>query len=55
MRMFGNVEECQGCLGIFCRNNAKMIYSKKQMGMEDRKVRMYGLLGKVCIGIIGNT
>ena len=40
---------------MFGNENAKILYSKKRMGIEDRKVGMLGRLGKVCMGMLGNT
>ena len=48
----GNVGECQG---MFWNDNVEFIFSKKRMGMEDRKVSMQGMLGKVCMGMLGNV
>ena len=47
--MLGNVGECFGMV------MQKLDIPKKGMVMEDRKVEMHGMLGKVCIGMLGNT
>ena len=39
-----------------CRNyNVEIVFSKKRISMKDRKVGMQGMLGKVCVGILGNV
>ena len=55
--MLGNVGERQGkleifendgeCQGMVRNDNVKITFSKKKIGMEDRKVGMLGMLGKV--------
>ena len=40
---------------MFGNENAKILYSKKRIGMEDRKVGMLEMLGKVCNEMLGNT
>ena len=49
--MHGNVRECWGMLGnvgefqgMFRNDNVEIIFSNKRNGMEDRKVRMQGML-----------
>ena len=48
-------ENVRECWGMFWNGNAKLDIPKKGMVMEDRKVGMHGMLGKVCIGMLGNT
>ena len=39
-----------------CRNfNVEIIFSKKRIGMKDRKIGMQRMLGKVCVGKLGNV
>ena len=37
------------------RNDNVNKFSKNRIGMEDRKVEMKGILGKVCMGMLGNV
>ena len=40
---------------MFKNDNVEIIVSKKRIGMEDKKVGMQGMLGKVWMGILGNV
>ena len=40
---------------MFGNDNVEITFSKKRIGMENRKVGMLGMLGKVCLGMLGNV
>ena len=51
-RMLGNIRKC------LVMEMQKSCIKKKNIGMEDRKVGMLGILvilGKVCMGMLGNV
>ena len=60
--MLGNDRECCRILGndwegqgMVTNDNVEIAFTKKRIGMEDRKVGMQGILGKVCQGMLGNV
>ena len=40
---------------MFRNDNVEIIFPKKRKGIEDRKVGMFGMLGNICMGMLGNV